>query len=185
MDMLNWICPDCGRECLPATRECPLCASSGATGLAQKDAQGASVAALSAAVSGGKTPGSSGAGSSAAGSSVAVMEPPLRAEPEPQAELERDLKQVRDRVGERIARVQQLYAESAPSLQLRSTRVAEPAWEPRREAVYASVLLGQQRSAVAVLRTAAEEQWDARMAEASVSQLTAVIDIWEAAQIGR
>src|SRR5271166_4137184 len=81
IDMLNWICPDCGRECLPATRECPLCASSGATGLAQKDAQGASVAALSAAVSGGKTPGSSGAGSSAAGSSVAVMEPPLPAEP--------------------------------------------------------------------------------------------------------
>src|SRR5271166_5230964 len=109
IDMLNWICPDCGRECLPATRECPLCASSGATGVAQTDAQGASVAALSAAVSGGKT-----AGSSTHGSSVAVMEPPVPAEPEPQVALERDLLQVRDRVGERIARVQRLYAESAP-----------------------------------------------------------------------
>jgi len=24
--MLNWICPDCGRECSPASRECPGCA---------------------------------------------------------------------------------------------------------------------------------------------------------------
>src|SRR5690349_10299281 len=23
--MLNWICPDCGRECAPTSRECPSC----------------------------------------------------------------------------------------------------------------------------------------------------------------
>ena len=24
--MLHWICPECGRECAPAARECPACA---------------------------------------------------------------------------------------------------------------------------------------------------------------
>src|SRR5260370_39555990 len=25
--MLHWICPECGRDCSPAVRECPICVS--------------------------------------------------------------------------------------------------------------------------------------------------------------
>ncbi len=223
MDMLNWICPDCGRECLPATRECPACAedlaaedqarisrsgiSQSGVGLSRTASparsespaklespvqsespatqeseaaavlelhRGASVAALSAAVSG-ASPGSSG------GTLTAVMEPPPAAEPEPRPCVERDLKQVRDLLGDRILGVQQQYARSFLKTQMPSAGKREP--EPESwPAVMNGLLLAQQKVAEAVLRAEAEEQWDARLAESAAAQLTPVIDIWEAAQ---
>jgi len=108
--------------------------------------------------------------------------PPPPPEPEPRAALERDLKQVRDLVGERIARGQRQYAAKALTNQKPSKGTSEPAWEAQQEAVCKQLLLIQQQTAEAGLRLEAAEQWDTRLAEASAAQLTAVIDIWEAAQ---
>lgn len=243
--MLNWICPDCGRECLPATRECPACAAGWAEArlaeahlaearlaearraearlaearlseellaesrLAQERVAEAiqaqqrrseehfkresnSMAALSAAISGTADEVRSNSGGVATALMEApvlelpVLEPPAAelpppAEPEPRPAVEQDLQHVRQSLGERISRVQQVYAQSFLEAQVPSRGLLEPEQE-RREAVISGLLLSQRKSAEEVLRTEAEEQWDVRMAEAAAAQLTPVIDIWEAAQ---
>src|SRR5450755_1606401 len=201
--MLNWICPGCGRECLPATRECPSCAK----GLALADTQRTSVAALSAAVSGGQnaSPNSGSTGSMGVVTALldppappvlgqapsdqapldeaipekTLTEPPPQAEPEPRPALEHDLKQVRVLLGERISRGQNQYAKSNLDANVPTHGNAEPARETTQEAVSKDLLVAQRQAAEAVMRTEAHEQWDSRMAEAAAGQLTAVIDIWE------
>lgn len=186
MDMLNWICPDCGRECLPATRECPACAEDSA----KQAIEGSSVTALSAAVSGGH-PGFQAGSTGSVGVATAVLEPPT-SEPEPRPALEQDLRQVGELLGERISQVQQQYAwtflqahflqASYLQTQSKAQRHPEPQAEPLQSAMMNGLQFTQQRLAEAALRAEAEEQWDAQLAEAAAAQLTPVIDIWEAAQ---